>query len=257
MSLLKWMTVIALMATNGLALAAPCEATSPAHRVALVELYTSEGCSSCPPADAWLRRLPVEGYGSDRVVPLALHVDYWDYIGWKDRFASARYSERQRAYSAIGNSPFIYTPQVVFDGKDFRGWGSSGAFAQAVRAANSKPAGATITVSMNGDEAGASQLRVGAELPKDADLVGAVLYVAAYENGQTTQVKAGENRGATLEHDYVVRKWFGPISFDGAGRAEFAERIAHTGPGGVAAFVQVRRTGEVLQATSLAYCSAG
>jgi hypothetical protein len=257
MNWLKWMTAAALAATSTAALAAPCTATSPTHRVALVELFTSEGCSSCPPADAWLRRLPVEGFGPDRVVPLALHVDYWDYIGWKDRFASARYTERQRAYSAIGNSAFVYTPQVVFDGRDFRSWGSAGAFEQAVRAANAKPPRATITVSMDESKAGVAPLRVGAELSKDVDPAGASLYVAAYENGQTSQVKAGENRGATLEHDYVVRQWFGPIPFDAAGRAELAERIAPAGPGGVAAFVQVRRTGEVLQATSLAHCRAG
>ena len=234
MNWLKCITAAALTATTGMALAAPCTVTSPAHRVALVELFTSEGCSSCPPADAWLRRLPAEGYGPDRVVPLALHVDYWDYIGWKDRFASARYSERQRAYSAIGNSRFVYTPQVVFDGRDFRGWSSAGAFEQAVRAANATPARAAITVSLDEKERGYSQLRVGAELPKDADHSSVSLYVVAYANGQSTQVKA----------------------FDTHGRAQLVERIAHSSPGGVAAFVQAPRTGEVLQATSLAYCRA-
>jgi len=257
MNWLKWITAAALAGTSGLAVAGACTVTSPTHSVALVELFTSEGCSSCPPADAWLRRLPAAGYGADRVVPLALHVDYWDYIGWKDRFASARYTERQRAYSAIGNSRFIYTPQVVFDGRDFRGWASAGAFDQAVRAANAKPARATITVILDENEAGASQLRVGAAVPKDADRANAALYVATFENGQSTRVKAGENRGATLEHDYVVRQWFGPIAFDGEGRAELAERIVHPDRGGVAAFVQSRRTGDVLQATALSHCRAG
>jgi hypothetical protein len=257
MSWLKWITAAALAGTNGLAVAGTCTAESPAHTVALVELFTSEGCSSCPPADAWLRGLPAAGYGADRVVPLALHVDYWDYIGWKDRFASARYTERQRHYSAIGNSRFVYTPQVVFDGRDFRGWSSDGAFERAVREANAKPARAAITLNLDEKGPGDAQLGVRAELPKDVDRSGVSLYVAAYENGQTTSVKAGENRGATLEHDYVVRQWFGPIAFDGDGRAEIAERIAHSGSGGVAAFVQSRRTGDVLQATALGYCRAG
>jgi len=253
----SWITAAALAGSSGLAVAGTCTATSPAHTVALVELFTSEGCSSCPPADAWLRRLPAAGYGADRVVPLALHVDYWDYIGWKDRFASARYTERQRAYSAIGNARFIYTPQVVFDGRDFRGWSSTATFDEAVRAANAKPARATITVTLDERETGVSQLRVGAELPKDAARADVSLYVAAFENGQSTRVKAGENRGATLEHDYVVRQWFGPIAFDDEGRAELAERIAHSNRGGVAAFVQSRRTGDVLQATALSHCRAG
>ena len=257
MNWLKLITAAVLAGTSGLAVAGPCTATSPAHTVALVELFTSEGCSSCPPADAWLRRLPTAGYGADRVVPLALHVDYWDYIGWKDRFASARHTERQRAYSAIGNTRFVYTPQVVFDGRDFRGWSDSSVFDRAVRAANAKPARATITLSLEAKEPGAAQMRVGAELPKGADRASVSLYVATFENGHSTRVKAGENRGVTLEHDYVVQQWFGPISFDSDGRAELTERISHPGRGGVAAFVQARRTGEVLQATALAHCRAG
>ncbi len=253
----KWIVAAALAGSSGLAVSATCTGTSPAHTVALVELFTSEGCSSCPPADAWLRKLPEAGYGTDRVVPLALHVDYWDYIGWKDGFASARYTERQKNYSAIGNARFVYTPQVVLDGRDYRGWSSAGAFERAVSAANARPARATITVSLDEKEPGVAQMRVGAELPKDADRGGVSLYVATFENGHSTSVKAGENRGATLEHDYVVRQWFGPISFDGDGRAVLDERIVHSARGGVAAFVQARRTGDVLQATALAHCRAG
>ncbi len=256
MNWLKWIAAAALAGTSGLALAAACTGTSPAHRVALVELYTSEGCSSCPPADAWLRKLPDSGYGADRVVPLALHVDYWDYIGWKDPFASPRYTERQRVYSAIGNSRFVYTPQVILDGRDYRGWSSAGSFARSVSAANAKPAGATITVSLDEQAPGVAQVRVGAELAKGAERGNVALYVATYENGLVTNVKAGENRGETLAHDFVVRQWFGPIAFDGDGRAKLDERISHSGRGGVAAFVQTRSTGDVLQATSLAHCRA-
>ncbi len=257
MKCLNWIAAAALAGTSGLAVAATCTGTSPAHTVALVELFTSEGCSSCPPADAWLRKLQDAGYGADRVVPLALHVDYWDYIGWQDRFASASYTARQKAYSAMGNTRFIYTPQVVFAGRDFRGWGNGGAFEETVKATNAMPARATITVNLDAQEPGVAQMRIGAEVPKDVDRGGVALYVATYENGHTTSVKAGENRGATLAHDYVVRKWFGPISFDGNGRAELAERIVHSGRGGVAAFVQSRSTGDVLQATALAHCRAG
>jgi hypothetical protein len=256
MTWLKWIAAAALAGTSGLAFAAACTATSPAHRVALVELYTSEGCSSCPPADAWLRKLPDSGYGADRVVPLALHVDYWDYIGWKDPFASPRYTERQRVYSAIGNARFVYTPQVILDGRDYRGWSSSGNFERSVSVANAKPAGATIDVSLDEQAPGVARVRVGAELPNGADRASAALYVATYENGLVTNVKAGENRGETLAHDFVVREWFGPIAFDGNGRATLDERVSRPGRGGVAAFVQKRSTGDVLQATSLAYCGA-
>ena len=100
---------------------AACTATSPAHTLALTELYTSEGCDSCPPADKWMSGLAARGLGPDKVVPLALHVDYWDYIGWKDVFAQPQFTERQRMLSRLSGSTFVYTPQVVVAGRDFRG----------------------------------------------------------------------------------------------------------------------------------------
>ena len=75
----------------------PCEAHSGAGRVALLELYTSEGCNSCPPADRWISALPARGFTSDRVIPLAFHVDYWDQLGWPDRMAKAQFSIRQQS----------------------------------------------------------------------------------------------------------------------------------------------------------------
>ena len=105
---------------------AECSVSSGTSRVALLELYTSEGCSSCPPADRWLSGLAAKGVNSERVVPLALHVDYWDYIGWRDRFAHPGFSERQRQMAVLGNSTLVYTPQVMLNGRDFRNWRNSG-----------------------------------------------------------------------------------------------------------------------------------
>ena len=121
------------------ALAAGCKAESGEKTVALVELYTSEGCSSCPPADRWLSALAERGFAPDRVVPLALHVDYWDYIGWKDPFAKALFSARQRELAAIARSRVVYTPQVVLAGKDYgmgssRDWAAKGVFLLGVKA---------------------------------------------------------------------------------------------------------------------------
>lgn len=101
---------------------ASCSATSPVTAGHLVELYTSEGCSSCPPADRWLRNLPAR----DDVVALAFHVDYWDYLGWRDRFADSRFTDRQRAMAARAGSGTVYTPEVALDGREWRRW-SSGA----------------------------------------------------------------------------------------------------------------------------------
>ena len=99
-----------------------CEANSPKHTVALVELFTSEGCSSCPPADRWLQNLPRQGYSFDKVVPLSLHVGYWDHIGWKDPYAQQRFTDRQRNYASLRRSSSVYTPQIVLAGNDFRSW---------------------------------------------------------------------------------------------------------------------------------------
>ena len=131
--------------------AAACSAVSPAHTLALAELYTSEGCDSCPPADRWMSGLTARGLGADKVVPLSLHVDYWDYIGWKDPFAQAQFTERQRQIARLANSNLVYTPQVVLAGRDFRGWAGGGFDAQ-VKAINARPARADIELAMNVSE---------------------------------------------------------------------------------------------------------
>jgi len=226
-----------------------CSARSGPGTAALVELYTSEGCDSCPPADAWLRKLPAAGAGL--VVPLAFHVDYWDYIGWKDPFASPAFSARQRELAGIARTRVVYTPQVVLAGRDYRGWASGARLATDVRAVNAVPARADLSLALAGAE-----FRAAATVSKAGDRADAALYVAVYENGLANEVTAGENRGATLRHDFVVREWWGPVALDRAGAAELARKSAARGPaaGGVAAFVQSRRTGEVLQALALPAC---
>jgi hypothetical protein len=249
-------TAFAVLAAAG-AHAQPggCTAASGAGTAALVELYTSEGCSSCPPADRWLSALRASGTGPDRLVPLSLHVDYWDHIGWKDPFARALFSARQRELATIAKSRVVYTPQIVLAGKDYRGWSSRERFAQAVAAVNATASRARIELALK-PAAGATGLRATAAVPAPADRESAALYVALYENGLSNRVTAGENRNATLAHDYVVREWWGPIAFDATGSAVLersleSQRLAR---GGIAAFVQNRRSSEVLQALALPAC---
>ena len=246
---------VAAFAVVPLAHAAPgeCTAKSGPGTAALVELYTSEGCDSCPPADAWLRKLPLAA-GAGSVVPLSFHVDYWDYIGWKDPFASPAFGARQRELAAVNRARVVYTPQVMLAGRDYRGWGSGARVAADVRAVNALPARAEIALALAGTPP--AELRASAAVPKADDRVDAALYVAVYENGLANRVTAGENRGATLHHDFVVREWWGPVALDRAGTAELVRRPAARGlaNGGVAAFVQSRRTGEVLQALTLPAC---
>ena len=234
---------------------AVCTAESPKHTLALAELYTSEGCDSCPPADKWLSGLAARGLAADKVVPLSLHVDYWDYIGWKDAFAQPKFTERQRELSRLGGSTFVYTPQVVVSGRDFRGW-SSTAFDAQVRAVNAKPAAADIKLALEAVDGG---IKVIADAVSRAP--GATqLYVALTQSRIVSNVKAGENRGATLRHDYVVREWIGPVPVSGGkaqlGRTVISPKGAPTNDLGVVALVQDVRTGEVLQALNLNACKS-
>ena len=241
----------------GTAQATQCTAQSPRTATALVELYTSEGCDSCPPADRWLSSLGLRGYAPDRVVPVALHVDYWDYIGWKDPYARQAHSARQRRMAQLARAAAIYTPQVLLQGQDFRGWGSS-AFDAAVAKINARPAKARISLTLDTGRKDALEVGAAAELENASSDAAVALFLGAYENKLVSEVKAGENRGKTLPHDYVVLQWLGPLEFKGG---KLAERralpllpkaiLAHSG---VVAFVQNRATGEVLQALMLPSC---
>src|SRR3954466_2473825 len=226
-----------------------CTARSGDKTAALVELYTSEGCDSCPPADRWLSALGAS-YRPELLVPLALHVDYWDYIGWKDPYARREFSLRQRKLSQLQRLALVYTPQVLLAGADFRAW-SGQEFDRAVAAINARPARARIELQFLGATPKTAAVRVQAEL-KGTDLRGdPALYVAAYENRLSSRVAAGENRGRTLHHDHVVLDWQGPLAFDERGRLEATRELpllpqAVPDNSGVAAFVQDRRTSEVL-----------
>lgn len=236
-----------------------CESKSPAHTVALVELFTSEGCSSCPPADRWLQSLPRQGLGFDKLVPLALHVGYWDYIGWKDPYAQAQFTERQREYARLRQASNVYTPQIVLNGDDFRGWGDA-PLARTLGALATRPAGAAIELDASA-VGSAVRIRANAQLRPATDpalptrpATGAPsLHLALFEMGLKSQVMRGENSGSTLAHDFVVRQWQGPIALS-QGKASVSDILTLAAPSngrslGVAAFVQNER-GDVLQATA-------
>lgn len=230
-----------------------CSARSGPGTTVLVELYTSEGCSSCPPADRWLSGLGAR-YPTDRLVPLALHVDYWDYIGWKDPFAKREFSQRQRRLSLLQRSALVYTPQVLLQGRDFAAWGGS-QFDRAIAGINSQPARASLELEIVAASAQALSLRVRAAVADAALARQAVLYVAAYENRLESRVAAGENRDRVLRHDYVAFEWQGPY---GLGERELRLALLPKGKAadsGVVAFVQHRGTAEVLQALSLGACA--
>jgi len=243
----------AILMLPSLAAASECTVRSGPRTAAVVELYTSEGCSSCPPADRWLSGLAAEA-SSGRVVPLAFHVDYWDYIGWKDAFASERATARQRAIQKAASARYVYTPQVVLAGRDYTGWRSS-AWAEAVETVRRRPARASIELTVRTDPARIEVASVAQAAGTGSDDL--IVLVAATQNGLASRVTAGENRGERLAHDFVVRDF---AVHRGLGSATATFRPA---PGwnlanmSVAAFVQNTRTGEILQALSTrARCSS-
>jgi hypothetical protein len=242
----------------GVAEAGQCSALSGERTAALVELYTSEGCSSCPPADRWLSGLEARGYVPQRVVPLSLHVDYWDYIGWKDPYAKGEFSARQRKLTQLQRSALVYTPQVLLQGRDFRGWGS-GAFDEAVARINAQAAKARIALEIRSVGVQAIEVEAHAELLDRAQKDAVALYLATYENKLSNRVTAGENRGRTLAHDYVVLEWQGPFAFSRDGQVLERRSLpllpkAVAANSGVVGFVQNRRTTGVLQALMVPAC---
>ena len=241
--------------------AAACSAQSLAHSVALIELYTSEGCSSCPPADRWLGELS-RRFTAEKVVALSLHVDYWDHIGWKDTFAQGQFSERQRWLSQLAASSTIYTPEVFAGMKELRGWSKQAVLEQRVQAINHRPARARISVSMSPSGGAAVDLSARFALVDSARIGAAVEgVVIVFENKLSTQVRAGENKGVRLEHDNVARYWSAPVMLDArTGRAEWRRTVTLPADWrrenlGIAALVQDVKAGEVLQVVSMPGCA--
>ena len=162
-------------------------------QTALIELYTSEGCSSCPPADEWMAKLGEDERLWKDFVPVAFHVDYWDELGWKDPFASPAFSERQRAYASSWSRPTIYTPGFVLNGEEWRSWFSGGP--------RGAPGPKTGVLEVRRTDAGDFEIRF---VPSDPEAGPYEVYGALLGCGLDSEVKAGENRGRRLRHDFTA-----------------------------------------------------
>jgi len=243
------------VAAPALVHAQSCTLQSPSHRVTVLELYTSEGCSSCPPADRWLSGLPHQGIGPQSAILLAFHVDYWNRLGWPDRFSQARFSARQQAIAARNRSRLVYTPQLVLDGRPLHPGGLPEDLGELLRAINRNPAGAMIHADIL-RQSGALRVSVDAQLLDPKAEPSAELWLAAFENGLSSEVARGENAGATLHHDFVVRELLGPFPMRSDGHRHLEHDIAAAAQWseantGVAIFVQDRQSGEILQAAAM------
>jgi hypothetical protein len=232
----------------------------------LLELFTSQGCSSCPAADKVLSILGRDERTRGRVVPLAFHVDYWNRLGWADPFSSPAWTERQYAYQRALGGDSAYTPQLVVDGRrELNGGHGQEALEHLAEALARTPA-ATLQVSRREapDPAKSLAVDVAAEVVGPIGAKRAQVMVALYENGVTTQVARGENASKTLENDFIVRRLASAFSFEPkagarkAGTASFKlepswvrERL------GVAAFLQDPDTMLIFGAATLGAASAG
>lgn len=227
--------------------ATECSTSSGSARAALLELYTSEGCSSCPPAEQWLSSLPRKNISTREIVPLAFHVDYWDKLGWIDPFAQAAFSHRQRERN--GRLGWVYTPQFMLNGDDYRA--SDGGLRRAAM-----PAQALLKLSLNRADPRLWRTQVDAKLgiPNAHHQV----YVALYENNLVSHINAGENAQRTLHHDFVVRQLLGPFVIPSNGQLQKnlvfnLKQDWKPQDSGIAAFVQ-NPAGEALQALALPAC---
>lgn len=174
-------------------------------KVHLIELFTSQGCSSCPPAEAWLSKLKSEpGLWKD-FIPLAFHVDYWDRLGWRDPFAAKQWTARQYQYSEAWRSEGVYTPGFVLDGRE---WMER----SVPKASNEKSGALKLSISSG---------KIVAEFqPADGGTNDVVFHMATLGFDLTTKVTAGENSGRSLGQDFVVLALTNQKML--AGKTEFA-----------------------------------
>ena len=227
-------------------------ASSPEHRVSLLELYTSEGCSSCPPADRFLSGLQKSGVNNQQLIPLAFHVTYWDYIGWKDPYASPQHDNRQRRTAKFDKKNSIYTPQFVFNGSDYRDYDN---FSENVRRNILQIS--KVDIEINAQKEG-EELQVAMKTDSSkSKLESVIYYLVLYENNLSSEVEDGENEGVTLHHDYVVRKIHGPFVQDDAEKTALFQQVFHIEKDwkkqdmGLVAYAQDPKNGKILQSVEL------
>ncbi|MFN0185745.1 MAG: DUF1223 domain-containing protein [Aquabacterium sp.] len=233
----KTLPIVLACMCSAPALAQSCQASSGPQQTRLVELYTSEGCDSCPPADRWLSGLK----GRPQVLAAAFHVDYWDRLGWKDRFGDPRHTERQAQTQRNSGARFNYTPQLLVNGRDSRA---------PDLAATAPPAVVRLSLQREAD----ARVSVRAQ-PLAGAPARLALWWALLEDDHVSAVKAGENRGVTLRHDHVVRRYDTLPAFASTAPAQWTLAAPASGEGGRRARLLVvatdAATGLPLQALQL------
>lgn len=205
----------------------------------VVELFTSQGCSSCPPADGIMSELVTR----NDIFALAYHVDYWDYLGWADEFADPRYTNRQRDYARAKGERSIYTPQMIIGGVDHVVGSKPMKIAQAIQRHAGLPDSVTVRAERKGDRI---LVRAMAERPFGKP---AIVRVVTYLPEATRQIRKGENAGRTISYVNIVTGWQDLGTWNGSGEFQGSVNV----PGGVPAvvLVQIREAGPILGAARL------
>lgn len=202
----------------------------------VVELFTSQGCSSCPPADEMMHQLAER----DDVVALSLHVDYWDYIGWKDEFADPRHAKRQRAYAVHGARRSVYTPEMIVNGESDIVGARPLELSAAIEAHKAKPRKVALTTKRDG-----SQLTIHAE--PIVQIEGPVLVqLIRYQDERTANITRGENAGRTISYMNVAQDWQVLDVWDG--QSEFETQVALSDDLPAVVLLQSEANGHILAA---------
>ena len=205
----------------------------------VVELYTSQGCSSCPPADAFFHESLSD---RDDVIALALHVDYWDYLGWKDHFASPAFSKRQRDYARAAGHRSVYTPQMIVGGKDHVVGTHPYQVKDLIKAHKNVPPVVDVKIEKKGG-------RFVIEAEASAATGPMVIQIVRYRPRETVSIKRGENAGRELSYSNIVESWDVVAEWDGAKPIRL--RAPARGDLPVVAIVQSRGHGPILAAARL------
>jgi hypothetical protein len=205
----------------------------------IVELYTSQGCSSCPPADALLAELATH----DDVLPLALHVDYWDYIGWADSFAQPQFTQRQHSYAAAAGDRTVYTPQMIIGGLDHVIGTKPMQLMEGIDTHGELETGVSVLLERSGDS-----LRIEATAGA-VETVPLMVQLVRYTPSAQVEVLRGENAGRTLSYTNIVTSWEVVARWDGA--APLSLDLALIGEGPAAVIVQRPGPGLILAAAQV------
>lgn len=252
---------LAAMSCLPLAPAGVQAGAAPESAPVVLELFTSLGCSSCPPAEELLSRLGHDAELQAAVIPLAYHVDYWDRLGWRDPFSNAAWTSRQEGYARaleVDNGP--YTPQLVVNGEAQVNGTDGRRILGSIEAARGRTPPAAVSVSARMEVGGKPALAIEAsvEMLQDVEARKLELRVALFENGLVTDVKGGENGGRTLATDFVVRRLDTALSVEPVKGARRAARLRialdrgwKAGNLGVAAFLQDPKSMRILAAATV------